>query len=154
MNSRGEIRIDPGSLEHSDGGAVLHLVIVYSEPQLTAAVLERAAELVSGLNAEVLLVAVHTIPFPASLASASSSHAHLVMQLAELAAESELPVTPQIVMTRYPEEGFRFALREQSTVLMGTRKHFWPTREERLAKILARDGHHVVLLRVEMPHDR
>jgi hypothetical protein len=149
MNSRGELRIDPGSLERGDGEAVMQLVVVYSEPHVTAVVLERAAELVAGLNAHVLLVAVHTVPFPAPLASASASHAHLVRQLADLATQSALPVTPQIVMARYWEEGFRFALREESTVLVGMRKHFWTTHEERLARILARDGHHVALLRVE-----
>lgn len=148
-DSRGELRIDPGSLEPGGDEEVLQLVVVYSEPQVTAAVLERAAKLVAGLNAHVLLVAVHTVPFPASLASASAAHAHLVGQLTELATQSALPVTPQIVMARYWEEGFRFVLREESTVLVGTKKGFWYTHEVRLAKTLARDGHHVALLRVE-----
>jgi len=148
MNTRGDLRIDPGALELGGAEGVMQLVVVYSEPQVTAVVLERAEKLVAGLNARVLLVAVHTVPFPASLASASASHAYLVSQLADLAAQSALPVTPQIVMARYWEEGFRFALREESTVLVGTKKKFWNTHEEHLAKTLARDGHHVALLRV------
>ncbi len=148
MNTRGELRIDPGSLEIPGDEAVLQFVVVYSERSVTAAVLRRATELLSGLNARVLLAAVHTVPFPAPLASASASHAHLVEQLVDLASQCSLPITPQVVMARYWEEGFRFLLQEESTVLVGTKKRFWRTHEERLACTLAKDGHKVALLHV------
>ena len=148
MNTRGEVTVDPGSLERLGAEAEMQVVVVHSEPSVTAAVLRRAAALVSGLNASVLLIAVHTVPFPASFASASVSHAHLVGQLADLAGQCSLPVTSHVVMARYREEGFRFLLREESTVLVGTRQCLWQTREERLARILAKDGHKVALLHV------
>jgi len=53
------------------------------------------------------------------------------------------------VMARGWVEGFEFALHPDSTVLVGTRKHFWRTREEGLARDLARDGHHVALIHVQ-----
>jgi hypothetical protein len=148
MHTRGELTIDPGSLESLGDQAVMQLVVIHSERSITAAVLKRAAELVSGLNARVLLAAVHTVPFPAPFASASTSHAHLVAQLADLASQCSLPVIPHVVMARYREEGFRFLLQEESTVLVGTKKHFWQTHEERLAGVLAKDGHKVALLHV------
>jgi hypothetical protein len=148
MNTRGELKINPDSLELTGDEAEMQLVVVHSEPSVTAAVLQRAAKLLSGLNARVLLVAVHSVPFPASFASASSSHAHLVGQLADLASQCSLPVTPHVVMARGWEEGFRFVLQEESTVLVGTRKGLWRTHEERLAGILAKDGHKVALLHV------
>jgi hypothetical protein len=148
MNTRGELTVDPGSLEWLGAEAEMQVVVVHSEPSVTAAVLRRAAALVSGLNARVLLVAVHTVPFPAPFASASAAHAHLVGQLADLAGQCSLPVTSHVVMSRYREEGFRFLLQEESTVLVGTRKCLWQTREERLARVLAKDGHKVALLHV------
>jgi hypothetical protein len=148
MNTRGELRIDPGSLELSGDEAVLQFVVVHSERSVTAAVLRRATELLSGLNARILLVAVHTVPFPAPLASASASHAHLVEQLIDLACQCPLPITPQVVLARYWEEGFRFVLQEESTVLVGTRNRLWRTHEERLALTLTQDGHKVALLHV------
>jgi hypothetical protein len=148
MNSRGELRIDPGSLERHDAGGPFQLVVLHSEPAVTALVLQRAAELVSGLNAKVLLVAVHAVPFPADFASAAVPHAHLVGQLADLAANCSLPVIPHVVMARDWEAGFRFALQEESTVLVGTKKRLWQTSEEQLARVLASEGHQVALLYV------
>jgi len=148
MTTRGELSIDPGSLQLSGEQAAMQFVVVHTERQVTAAVLQRAAELVSGLNASVLLLAVHTVPFPASFASASSSHAHLVEELADLATECVLPVTPHVVMARYRDEGYRYLLRDESTVLVGTRRRPWQTQEERLAHQLAKDGHKVILFHV------
>jgi hypothetical protein len=149
MNSRGELRIDPGSLERHGAAGAFQLVVVHSDASVTALVLKRAAELVSGLNAKVLLVAVHAVPFPSDFASAAVQHAHMVGQLADLAVQCALPVTPYVVMARDWEEGFRFALQGESTVLVGTKKRFWRTSEEHLARVLASEGHQVALLYVE-----
>jgi hypothetical protein len=148
MNTRGQLRIDPGTLELPDDEAVFQCVVVHSERSLTAAVLRRATELLSGLNAHILLVAVHTVAFPAPLAGASASHAYLVEQLVDLACQCPLPITPQVVLARYWEEGFRFLLQEESTVLVGTKKRPWRAQEEHLALTLAKDGHKVALLHV------
>ena len=148
MNARGELRIDPGSLDLDGDQAAMQFAVIHSERSITAAVLARAADLVSGLHASILLLAVHTVPFPASFASASASHAHLVAEVADLAAECPLPVTPHVVMARYREEGFRWVLQSESTVLVGARKRPWQTHEERLARALAKDGHKVILLHV------
>ena len=146
MNSRGELRLDPGSIEVKDAGSGVELVIAHTDWTMTTAILKRAAELTAGLDARVVLLAVHTVPYPASFASAAASHAHLVEQLLDLAGQSTLPVTPQVVLARSREEGFRHALKSETTVLVGTRRHFWRTAEERLAKSLVADGHKVVLL--------
>jgi hypothetical protein len=148
MNSRGELRIDPGSLEQHSAGGEIQLVVVHSDVAVTAMVLKRAAQFVSGLNAKVLLLAVHSVPFPADFAGAAVPHAHLVAQLADLAVQCPFPVIPHVVMARDWAEGFRFALPEESTILVGTKKHFWQTSEEKLARALATDGHQVALLHV------
>jgi len=147
-NSRGEVRLDPGTIDAGNSGAIVEIVIAYTESSVTPALLKRAAELTCGLNARVTLLAVHTVPYPASFASATASHAHLVGELVDLAQESPIPVTPQVVMARGREEGFRHILKPESTVLVGTRKHLWQTAEERLALSLAREGHKVALLHV------
>ena len=73
----------------------------------------------------------------------------LVDQLMELAGECSLPANVQVVLARYREDGVRYALRPESTVLMGTFPHFWRTSEERLVRMLVSDGHKVALLNVE-----
>jgi hypothetical protein len=149
MQIRGELRIDPGQLGTDAFSGELELVVPYTDPALTRALLRKAAALTAGLEARISLVAVHAVPFPADLRFPTSEHAFLVDQLIELADECPLPVAPQVVLARSREEGFRHALRPESTVLVGTHRHFWPTSEERLARMLVYDGHKVALLHIE-----
>ena len=148
MQTHGVLRLDPSEIERKDSSSEIELVVAHTEWRLTAALLKRAAYLVAGLNARVTVLAVHTVPYPASFASAATSHAHLVGQLADLATQSALPVTPQVVLARGREEGFHYMLRPESTVLVGTRKHLWQTAEERLARSLASRGHKVALFHI------
>ena len=149
MQSRGELRIDPGQLGRDAFSGDLELVVPYTDPGLVRALLRRAAALTAGLQARISLVAVHAVPFPADFRCPPSEHAVLVDQLMELAAECPLPVNPLVVLARSREEGFRYALRPDSTVLVGTYRHFWRTSEERLARMLVADGHKVALLHIE-----
>ena len=149
MQSRGELRIDPGQLGTDAFSGDLELVVPYTDPDLTRALLRKAAALTAGLQAHIALVAVHTVPFPADFRCAASTHTFLVDRLTELASECPLPVNPQVVLARSREEGFRYALPPDSTVLVGTHRHFWRTSEERLARMLVADGHKVALLHIE-----
>ena len=67
----------------------------------------------------------------------------------ELADGCSLPVEPQVILARSREEGFRYALKPESTILLGTRRHFWRTDEERLARTLVSHGHKVALLHLD-----
>jgi hypothetical protein len=145
---RGEFHVDPGCLTAGEAGGELELVVPYTGPETTAAALERAAVLTAGLDARVLLVAVHTLPYPVPFVCPSLVHAHLVEQLMELASHCALAVQPQVVLSRDRMEGFRYALRPGSTVLVASHRHIWHTQEEKLARALAAAGHKVALLHI------
>ncbi len=149
MDVHGELRIDPGSLDTGGIGEDLEIVVPFTEWSVTQAVLERAAVLTAGLKAKVILLAVHAVPYPAQLESQTAVHAHLVAQLVELAGSCPLPVESQVVLARSRDDGFRYVLSDRSTILVGTRKHWWRTQEEILARSLARDGYKVALLHIE-----
>jgi hypothetical protein len=149
MESRGELRIDPGQLGTDAFTGEIELVVPYTDLPITRALLQRAQALTAGLQARIKLVAVHSVPYPADFRCPTSAHAFLVDQLMELAAECSLPVNPQVILARSREEGFRYALSPESTVLLGTHRHFWRTEEERLARMLVSDGHKVALLHVD-----
>ena len=149
METHGEFQMDPGCLIAAGAHGELEVVVPYTGPETTAAALERTAALTGGLNARVLLIAVHTLPYPVPFVCPSLVHAHLVEQLLELASHCSLPVLPQVVLARDRQEGFRFALKPSSTVLVATHRHFWRTPEERLARSLAHDGHKVALMHIE-----
>jgi hypothetical protein len=126
----------------------MEIVVPYTEWSVTQALLKRLVELTAGLNARVTLVAIHTVPYPATFGCPTSVHAHLVEQLVDLASHCPIPVTPQVVLARGREEGFQFILQPDATVLVGSRKRFWRTDEEKLARTLARSGVKVVLVHV------
>ena len=149
MQTRGELRIDPGKLGTDAFNGNLELVIPHTDPGLTRALLRKAAAMTAGLQAHISLVAVHSVPFPADFRCLACTHSFLVDQLTELAAECPLAVNPQVVLARSREEGFRYALHPESTVLVGSHRHFWRTSEERLARMLVADGHKVALLHLE-----
>jgi hypothetical protein len=149
MNSRGELRIDPGSLANDGECAEIELAVTYTDPSIASAVLERAIALSAGLNARVSLVAVHAVPYPMDFGCPASTHAFLVERLVELASRCSLPVSAEVVLARSHEEGFRHALKPSAMVLVGTRKRPWRTAEEKLARALVRDGHQVILMHVE-----
>jgi hypothetical protein len=149
MQASGKLRIDPKNLETGGAGAEIEIVVPYTERALTEAVLKRATVLAAGLKAAIRLVAVHAIPYPQPFHCPTALHAHLVEQLVDLASRCPLSVDPQVVLARYRDDGFRHVLKPASIVLVGARKRFWPTREEKLARSLARDGHQVALLYLE-----
>jgi hypothetical protein len=149
MQTLGQLRIDPGSLATQGANAEIELAIPYTEPSLAGAVMERAAALAAGLHARISLVAVHAAPYPLEFGCPAATYGFLVERLVELAGRCNLPVTAELVMARSHEEGFRYALHRTATVLIGSRKRFWRTAEERLARALVRDGRQVVLMHVE-----
>jgi len=81
MDVRGELQIDPGSLDTNGVGDDLEIVVPYMEWSVTQAVLKRAAGFAAGLNARLMLVAIHTVPYPAQFECQAAVHAHLVEQL-------------------------------------------------------------------------
>ena len=148
MRTRGELRIEPGALEQASESE-LELVVPYTAPELTRAVLGRAVSLTTGLNARIALVAVHSVPYATTFGCPSSTHAFLVERLVELSAECRLPVNAQVVLARSRDEGLQYALKPGSTVLMGSLRRPWRTAEERLARRLASGGNKVALIYVD-----
>jgi hypothetical protein len=148
MRTLGHIRIDPCALEPA-GSAEMEVAVPYTEWSVTSAVLRHAVTLATGLNVRIQLIAVHTTPYPASIGAPALVHAHLVEQLVDLANCCPMPVNPQVVLARYWDQGFRYAMKPQSTVLVGTRSRLWRTHEEKLAQALAREGHQVILLHID-----
>src|SRR6476646_6767679 len=151
MKTRGELWIDPAELGADREEGDLEFVVVYIEPDVTRAVLQRAAVMTAGLNARFSLVAVQTVPYPASFGAPDATHRFFSSQLLELCNECDRPVTADVVVARARDDGFRHILKPGSTVLVGSRKRWWRTSEESLARSLAADGHKVVLVHVDAP---
>lgn len=150
IESSGAFFVNPHSIRlpepARDHAGSLEIVVPYIGAELTAKIVEKAASLASGLNATLKLVAVYIAPYPSDLACPVSMKDHMTAQLTEIAERTTLPSTVHLVAARDRDAGFRSVLRPASAVLLGSRRRPWRTREERLARELAREGHHVSLL--------
>src|SRR5580700_6221674 len=76
MDTRGEFLTDPGCLTAEGEAGELELVVPYVCPNTTAAALQRAPALTSGLNARIQLIAVHALPYPLPFVCPALLHAH------------------------------------------------------------------------------
>ena len=124
----------------------LRLVVPYTTSGLTRKALVEAAGLARGLDAELTLVAVQVVPFPCPLSRPTVDPNHLERRLLAIARTSSLCTRILVVRARDREAGFSKMLPPGSLVLLATKRRWWRTTEERLARSLARAGHSVALM--------
>jgi hypothetical protein len=126
---------------------VLWVVIPYTSPELTQAAL-RHAGVCTDLNVHVSLVDIQVVPFPCALTQPPVDKNFSRRRLCDLLAQSGLPGRADVVYARDWLEGFRRMLQPQSLVILATKKRWWRTREDKLARALLKAGHQVMLLHV------
>jgi len=127
----------------------LQVVIPHRTAQLTRAALKYAASLIDDLNARIRLVDVYVVPYGVPLDEPPVNPKHLTRKLRQLAQESEVPISAEVVYARDWEQGFRRSLAPGSLVLMAIKRAWWRTSEKRFATRLRKLGHQVVWVESE-----
>jgi hypothetical protein len=122
----------------------LPVVIPHRSPDLTRAALKYAAGLAGDLNVRLRLVDVHVVPYGIPLDAPTANPKHLTRKLRQLAQESALPISAEVIYARDWELGFRRALAPGSLILMAMKRSWWPTKDKRLAARLRKFGHQVI----------
>jgi len=134
-------------LQTRPGSPGLDIVVPFTTRTLTRAALTAAGRLSAGLHPLIRMVRTQVVPFPLQLESAPVSTAVLRQQFVPLAEEFGAHL--QICFTRDSREGILHTLGKDSVVIIAARRHWWKSREERLANWLRRRGWNVVLEFVE-----
>ncbi|HEY2384536.1 MAG TPA: hypothetical protein VGK48_25450 [Terriglobia bacterium] len=124
--------------------ANLPVVIPHRSTELTRSALKFAATLAMDLNVRLRLVDVHVVPYGISLDAPSVDPKHLTRKIRQLAQESDLPISAEVIYARDWEQGFKRALAPGSVVLMAMKRSWWPTKDKRLAARLRKLGHQVM----------
>jgi hypothetical protein len=122
----------------------LEIVIPHRQPGLTRAALKYAATFTGGLDARLRLVDVHVVPYGVPLDRPTVDPRHILRRVRNLAQESSIPVSAEIVYARDWEQGLRRVLSPGSLVLMPIKRAWWRTAEKRLAARLRKLGHQVL----------
>lgn len=140
-----------GVIEQLQHEAELDLIVPFTTPELTRAALDAANRMGTGLNATLRLVKVQVVPFPLDLNQPPVYIDFLKNQMAQF--QSDLPVAGEIRLAREFEAGLLTTLGRESVVILATPKRppflavsWMRTRNERLAAMLRRAGHKVVLV--------
>jgi len=127
----------------------LQVVIPHRTAQLTRAALKYAARLADDLNSRIRLIDVHVVPYGVPLDEPPVDPRHVTRRLRQLAQESEVSISAEVVYARDWEQGFRRSLAPGSLVLMGIKRSWWRTSEKRFAARLRKLGHQVVWVEAE-----
>ncbi len=99
------------------------------------------------LEAAVTLMDVHVVPFPLPLDRPDVDTEHILRALKGLSDTSPIPVRVLVVLARDRQTTIRKLVPAGSLVVLTSRKRWWRTAEEALARTLKRDGHRVVLIK-------
>ena len=127
----------------------LHVAVVFTSTTATLAALKKAGALAESLSARITLVVPQIVPFPLPLESPPVLLDFSEQKFRQIAAESPVETTVHINLCRDRIETLRAVLPDRSVVVLGGRRRWWPTGEQRLARQLRRAGHEVILTETE-----
>jgi hypothetical protein len=133
-------RIGPGPLE---------VTVIFTDPEGTAAALNFAQCFASELGARIQLCAVIAVPHQLPLDQPPVSVAFLqenLRKLASRAVEEGLDPSVHVCLCRDRVLALSQVLKANSLIVLGGRKHWWPTVESRLARTLRAKGHQVIFV--------
>jgi hypothetical protein len=126
--------------------AKLDLVVPFTTFRQTRAALDEAGRMAPGLNADIRLVKIQVIPYPLQLNETPVYLGFLRQQLDHLRAGTG--VRSELYFAREFEPALLDTLSDESVVVLASKRRPWPTRNERLAACLRREGYSVVLVLV------
>jgi hypothetical protein len=127
----------------------LQVVIPHRTPELTRTALKYSADLAADLHVRLRLIDVQVVPYGVSIDTPTVNPKHLERRLRQLAQESNLPVSAEVVYARDWEQGFRRSLAPGSVIVMAMKRSWWPTKDKRLAARLRSLGHQVMWVECE-----
>jgi hypothetical protein len=121
----------------------LNIVVIFTSADATVAALKKASALAESLGAHITLVAPQVVPYPLPLTSPPVLLDFQERRFREIAEESPVDVRVQLYLCRDAFETLQKVLKPHSIVVIGGRRRWWPTREQRLARKL-QSTHEVV----------
>ncbi|MBV8844160.1 MAG: hypothetical protein JO307_15235 [Bryobacterales bacterium] len=128
----------------------LELQIVFTSEAAVKSALAAASRFARDLDARFTIVAAQVVPYPLPLEGNPAQSRLLGQTLGAIAAAQPVETAVQVYVCRDPWDALRSVLQRESTVVIGGLKRWWwPTREQRLASLLRRDGHRVMFLNVK-----
>jgi hypothetical protein len=139
----------PESARQEETESSLEVAIVFTSTDATMAAVRKAGVLACSLNARISLLLPQVVPYPSPLETPPVLLDFSEYCLREIGAQSPVPTAVHIYLCRDAAGTLQSVLRPHSLVVIGGRKRWWPTREQKLARNLVRSGHEVIFIETE-----
>jgi hypothetical protein len=133
----------------TEGKSCLEVSVVFTSAAETVAALKRAAALASRLDARITLLVMQIVPYPLALERPPVPSDFNEKRLEAIAKASSVDATVRVYLCRDRMETLSAVLKPGSLVVVGGRRRWWPTAEQKLARRLRRAGHDVILAETE-----
>jgi hypothetical protein len=130
-------------------GPGLCVTVISTTPEGTTAALDAARRLGEDLNTQITLLTFEVVRFdlpleqPPLVLDCNTEQRNLLVP--RLCAHGE-QVNVRICLCHDLEGDLQRVLRRRALVLIGGKRHWWSTSEERLERALRRLGHHVIFV--------
>jgi hypothetical protein len=135
----------------TSSGPQLCVTVIATTEEGTTAALNAARWLATDLDARITLLKMEVVPIRFPLYRPPVSLKFTIEQqhsLVRRSSASEEDVDIQIRLCRDWDSGLLRILRRRALVVIGGRRHWWLSGEERLERALCRLGHHVIFVDV------
>jgi hypothetical protein len=124
----------------------LEVFVIFTDVRGTEAAIQKAEGLAQQLGARLRLVMPFEVSYSLPLNKPQVPVEFLEGQLLDLGAQTGLEVDAQVCLCRHKASALGNLLPPNSLIVLGAKKHWWPTAAQRLALSLIGDGHRVILL--------
>ena len=137
---------DPNA--ESCAGPNLEVNVIYTTVPGTVAALKTADELGVDLGARVFFLVPQSVPlsFPLTSPPVSVSFTEERFRSMATVCQEAAQVRVRVLLCRDKLQGLLKFLKPQSVVVVGGRKRWWLTPEEKLARVLKSNGHRVIFV--------
>lgn len=129
--------------------AQLDVTVLFTSVAGTMAALRTAGLLANKLGGRITIVVPEVVPYHLPLNKPAVVHDWNEKRFRVLAAESPVETSVRFYLCRDQDEMLARELKPHSLVVLGGEKHWWPTREGRLAGRLRSLGHEVIFTETE-----
>lgn len=120
--------------------------VVLGALENTGGILDLAAGLARGIHASLTVHFAQVVPYPLPLKSPPVPVELAERSLLDAASAQAVETSARVYLCRDRMEAIRNALKPESIVILSAKRRWWRTFESRLAQLLIRDGHRVILL--------
>jgi hypothetical protein len=127
----------------------LNVTVIFTSVESTMAALRTAGELAGKLGARITIMVPEVVPYHLPLNKPPVRHDWNQRRFRVIAAQSPVETAVRFYFCRDRDETLARELRPHSLVVVGGKKHWWPTRESRLATRLRTLGHEVIFTETE-----